>query len=61
MVMGPIQIHPNEDIKFFNKHQVSDYLYSILLSMLLYRILTTNQHSLSYAGPDVCNSLTDEI
>ena len=24
MVVGPIQIHPNEDIKVFNKHQVSD-------------------------------------
>ena len=35
MVAGPIQIHPNEDIKVFNKHQVSDHLYTIFLSMLL--------------------------
>ena len=25
--------HPNEDIKVFKKHRVSDHLYTILLSM----------------------------
>ena len=34
MVAGPIQIHPNEDIKVFNKEQVSDNLYILLLSMM---------------------------
>ena len=33
MVAGPIHFYPNEDIKVFNKHQVSDYLYTALLSM----------------------------
>ena len=33
MVLGPIQIHPNEDIEVFNKHQVSDSLYTLILSM----------------------------
>ena len=31
MVVSPIQIHPNEDIKVFDKHQVSDHF--IHLSM----------------------------
>ena len=26
--------HPNEDIKVFKKHRVSDHLYTILLSMV---------------------------
>ena len=33
MVVGPIQIHPNEDIKVFNRHQVIDHLNTLLLSM----------------------------
>ena len=33
MVAGPIQIHPNEDINVLNKHQVSDHLYALLLSI----------------------------
>ena len=33
MVVGPIQIHPNEDIKVFNKHRVDDHLYTFLLYM----------------------------
>jgi len=31
MVAGPIHFYPNEDIKVFNKHQVSDHLYSLIL------------------------------
>ena len=34
MVVGPIQIYPNDDIKVFNKHQVSDHLYTLPLSMV---------------------------
>ena len=34
MVVGPIQIHLNENIKDFNKHQVSEHLYILLLSMV---------------------------
>ena len=34
MVAGPILFYPNEDIKVFNKHQVSDHLYTLLLSMV---------------------------
>ena len=34
MVVGPIQIHPNEHIKVFNKPQVSDNLYILLLYMI---------------------------
>ena len=41
MVVGPIQIHLNEDIKVFNKHQVSDHLYTLLLSMTSFRHLKT--------------------
>ena len=36
MVVGPIQIRPNEDIKVFNKHQVSDHLHILLLPMCQY-------------------------
>ena len=32
MVAGPIQIHPNEDIKVFNKHLLSDPHDTVLLS-----------------------------
>ena len=34
MVVGPIQINPNKDIEVFNKHQLSDHIYTLLLSML---------------------------
>ena len=34
MVAGPIQIHPNEDIKVFHKYQVSDHLYTLHISMV---------------------------
>ena len=29
---SPIQIHPNEDNKVFNKHQVRDHLATLLIS-----------------------------
>ena len=34
MVVGPIQVHPNEDIKVFNKHRASYHLYTILCRLL---------------------------
>ena len=34
--------HPNEDIKVFKKHRVSDYLYTIILFMVIAKEVTSS-------------------
>ena len=46
MGAGPIQHHPNEDIKVFNKHQVSDHHYTLLLSMVPMKTMEARNYGL---------------
>ena len=48
--------HPDEDIKVFNKHRVSDHLYTILLSMV-----TTKQGASTFVAHPECANTFREI
>ena len=53
MVVGPI----HEDIKVFNKHQVSDHLYTLLLSMVQSSNIAKEQEK----GPNYCEQSEAQV
>ena len=52
MDADPIHFYPNKDIKVFDKHQVSDHLYTLLLSVVLIKFRKFGINYIWLGGPN---------